>query len=68
MSSFDLEPLVTFTTSLEQVRRKEGQGSVFGFHYVGKQKEKCWCCGWYVGLALIGGLVSLTDSEDFVLQ
>lgn len=64
MSSFDLEPLVPFTTSLEQVRRKVGQGSVFGVHDVGKHKEKCRYCGWSVELALVGGLLALADSGD----
>lgn len=39
VSSFDLETVVTSFFSW-LVRRKEGQSSVFGFHYVGKQKEK----------------------------
>lgn len=37
---------------------------MFGFHYVGKQKERCQYCDWYVKLVLIVGLLSYTDFKD----
>lgn len=39
---------------------------MFGFHYVGKQKERCQYCDWYVKLVLIVGLLSYTDFKDLI--
>lgn len=63
MSSFDLGPLVTLTTALEPGKKERDRGLYLDF-IMWASKRKSHCCGWYVDLASVGGLLSLTNSKD----